>query len=64
MLSGLAKIIDFFVIRVHFSAGLDLSTFKSSQKALLLYVRLKNEAMEFQAMFLKPYKTCVFLIVF
>ena len=57
------KIIDFFVIRVHFSAGLDFSTFKSSKKELLLLILLQYEAHGFQAMFKKAYKTCVILMV-
>ena len=61
VLSGLVKIIDFFVIGVHFSAGLDFSTFKSSKKAVRLLMRLQYEAHRFQAMFRKAYKTCIFL---
>ena len=48
---------------MHFSAGLDFSTFKSSKKALLLLVRLQYEAHGFQAMFKKAYKTGAFLMV-
>ena len=51
------------MIRVHFSAGLDFSTFKSSQKAIRLLIRLQYEAHGFQAMFLEAYKTCAFLMV-
>ena len=48
---------------MHFSAGLDFSTFKSSKKALLLLIFLQQEAHGHQAMFKKAYKTCVILMV-
>ena len=48
---------------MHFSGRLDLSTFNSSKKAVLLLIRLQYEAHRFQAMFLKAYKTDAFLMV-
>ena len=48
---------------MHFSAGLDFSTFKSSKKALLLLILLQQEAHGHQAMFKKAYKTRVILMV-
>ena len=53
-----------FRYSVIFFAGLDFSTFQRSKKALLLLILLQNDAMEFQAMFKKAYKTCVILLVF